>query len=369
MTVRTRPSAKRCDEQGLTLVEMMVGVLLFTMLSAGAFMVLSGQQRSDHTQQRSSTALDNARLTLNTIANQLRVAKAGMPDGVGLNRNDTLPPGPNNDPMECPTGSGVVPAIQVIDGGDNGSDRLRIIYPDGGAWGTLVNAVAPVDASVTVRTPDDLPPPLAPTDWGMLTNFDRAVLFRYLSPGFSCTGGHCLLKVTSTSWLGGSMTDIPAGRTLLRARWVEYDIQHMELGSTEMQVAATGRLPALTATALTPFSLLDTTQPAALGIEDLQVALGVDWRVPSDGVIEPENAGAADADEWIHNVSGESLTATASTLCDLAQVIAIRISVVARTTSRDHAAKTHRPKLENHTAGPVDGYHRVVLTTVVGLRH
>ncbi len=38
-------------------------------------------------------------------------------------------------------------------------------------------------------------------------------------------------------------------------------------------------------------------------------------------------------------------------------------------TSRDHAAKTNRPQLENHTPGPVDGYHRVVLTTVVGLRH
>ena len=84
---------ERSSDLGLTLVELMITRLLFSILSAGAFVVVSGQQKSNAVHQQVGTALDNARSTLSALARQVRAAKAGMPDGVTVNRALSIPAG------------------------------------------------------------------------------------------------------------------------------------------------------------------------------------------------------------------------------------------------------------------------------------
>jgi hypothetical protein len=104
-----------------------------------------------------------------------------------------------------------------------------------------------------------------------------------------------------------------------------------------------------------------TPQPLAEGVEDMQIALGVDV----NGDLSISEVGTlANDDEWQGNVNGDNtLTGT---------LRAVRVSLVARTTSGlvGNLNPYNRPPVEDHAAGGTfDQFRRRVLKTIVEIRN
>jgi len=102
-------------------------------------------------------------------------------------------------------------------------------------------------------------------------------------------------------------------------------------------------------------------EPLAEGIEDMQIAVGID----SDGTTGLSE-GPSTTDEWFYNTSGDATVATTAT------VRAIRITLVARTTSALFGNATtffNRPAAEDRAAGVTDNFRRRLLTTTIELRN
>jgi len=102
-------------------------------------------------------------------------------------------------------------------------------------------------------------------------------------------------------------------------------------------------------------------EPFAEGIEDLQVAIGVD--VNGDGAITEVGAAAGD-DEWQGNMAGDAALS--------GPIRAVRITVIARSTKplAGPVAGFNRPAAEDRPADTaLDKFRRRVLRQVVETRN
>ncbi|MGE3547421.1 MAG: PilW family protein, partial [Kofleriaceae bacterium] len=101
-------------------------------------------------------------------------------------------------------------------------------------------------------------------------------------------------------------------------------------------------------------------EPVADGVEDFQLALGVD--ADGSGTLLEVGAAAGD-DEWAYNVSGDAALA--------GSIRAVRISLVARATAKVTGTATFtRPAVEDRAAGATtDNYRRRVLSSSVEIRN
>src|SRR5205807_7295177 len=102
-------------------------------------------------------------------------------------------------------------------------------------------------------------------------------------------------------------------------------------------------------------------EPFAEGIEDLQIAIGVD--VNGDGVISEVGSSAND-DEWQGNVAGDSVLS--------GSIRAVRVTIVARSTQAlaGPISSFNLPAVEDRPAGATfDKYRRRVLRSVVETRN
>jgi len=101
-------------------------------------------------------------------------------------------------------------------------------------------------------------------------------------------------------------------------------------------------------------------EPLAEGIEDLQIALGIDAN--ADGAISEIGASAND-DEWAYNVSGDAaLTGS---------IRGVRVSLVAKAPKPlTGTASFTRPAIEDRAASSTpDAYRRRVLSTAIEIRN
>lgn len=376
----TRPSVcprreARAGELGLTLVELLISIVLFSILAAGAFAAFSGQQSATIIQQRSDSSLDAARAVITTIGLQLRSAKAGAPDGrvlfnhVGDLTTTLLTNPPGMAGANCRSGVAgehEVPTVQVVDGGASGPDILRILLPDGAVWGTVQNSIGHSTDQILFRTKDAEEPLLTAGDWVLVSDLGgRVVLFQDQSPtllaGSACAGqasDWCFVTPATASAAPTYPAAIAArAGFLLKARWIEYSLDsegHLLLKNL--------------------LANSNNVEPAADAIDDLQVALGYDWldaggtaSATGDGQLNADGCcGGTASDEWIWNDASDAFPGTNA--CDLARLRAVRITVVARTTSEQQGATDFRPAIENRSAGSADGYYRVVLQSVIALR-
>ena len=106
------------------------------------------------------------------------------------------------------------------------------------------------------------------------------------------------------------------------------------------------------------------TRTAALKVEDLQVAYGIDAD-NANGIVEgsPSLAG----DEWHYNASGDA--APVPTLTN--PIRSIRITLVARANQRLVGSTTpfSRPAVEDRTAGTADAWRRRMARVTVEIRN
>jgi prepilin-type N-terminal cleavage/methylation domain-containing protein len=309
----------RRDERGFTLIELMVATVLLTLVT-GMTMQLAFTMVEGFRTQRSALAIErNARGAIDLLATAARAASTGVVTG---DLRDT-------------SGCTDVLGVDTVNAAD-GPDRLRVIY---GLPGTLTSITGTVTASTSQFDVIDATG-IAGGDQLIITTGEVGRVF----PVDAIVGSR--ISTSNGACSGMTIPDFPAGSLVLRARVAELYVANAIDG--------------------TPLLMLDPDgagdrepEPIAEGIEDLQIAIGVD--ADGDGVL----VDADDAtDEWHYNAE-DDLPPPAITG---GKWRAIRITVVARDLATGVATST-RPRAEDHPAGTLDDHRRRVLSTTVEIRN
>jgi hypothetical protein len=239
----------------------------------------------------------------------------------------------------------------VTNGGD-GPDVLEILGADAVAGATLVEEAAPLATALTIDGAGDL----RAGALVLLSDFHDAVLYRLKAePAAVTSNGAPAARLLVDAPAMPAPTSFFPGAMLFRARPLSYSIDNTIFEGRPTLVLRDGA----------PIDGTAAPHAVAEDIEDLQVALGVDGRRGgvASGTVE-ELGAAANDDEWVYNVPGESLPAL---LPPGSRIAAVRVTVVGRTATPGDAGPG-RPAVEDRAAGPRDGYRWRLLTTTVYLQ-
>jgi hypothetical protein len=259
------------------------------------------------------------RVPMDFLTDAIRQAAPGVSDPTQIQDADT-----------CSFGG-----ITVTDGGTSGTDTLDIIY----ALGGITTTVSTAYISGTTLTV---------VDGSKLSNGDR-ILVSNLAYGHLFTiqsgGGTNTLTLKSPCGVTLPAGGYPAGSLVIRAQHATFSIGTTDtIPTLMMDPDATGSA---------------SPEPIADGVEDLQVAVGIDGS--TDGLTETSNGAG---DEWYFNATGEAIPGTGTWR-------AVRVTLVARSVGKLVGAGTVSapPKIEDHAAGTADNYRRRVLRSTVEIRN
>jgi prepilin-type N-terminal cleavage/methylation domain-containing protein len=314
---------------GFTLIELMVSLVLFSLVIAGMMSVAITIPRGYHEQQMTVSAEGAARASMDYLASALRGASPGAPTQDIQHVNT------------CATG-----AIMVEDNvGPGGSDRITLVYASGSVITTLRtdynggNVITVANASQ-----------LAPGDTLLITNLDQAHVVQIPNViGAVNTGtGQVTLNAATCASLALPAGGYPIGSLAIRAQRATFEIRND---------ASTDNIPTLMMDPDAEGPAL--AEPFAEGIEDLQIAVGVD--ADASGDLAELGTSPGD-DEWGYNALNETVAPAGS-------IRAVRLSLVAMTGAFTGIPAFQRPRLENHDVGPVDEFRRRVLTTIIDIRN
>jgi prepilin-type N-terminal cleavage/methylation domain-containing protein len=322
---------RRRDAQqgGFTLIELMVAVVLMAVVVGFAMQVAVTVTSAFRDTRDAQGAERDVRSSIEYLSDVVRAASSGV-------QTADL-----RDAAYCT----VAPSMAVEDHND-GPDKLTVLYASGGVLTSLRSVVTGTSASFDVADSTGL----AAGDAVIITNGDmgRLLPVRSLSPA---TGAATITTIPATT--ACSTVTMPAGgfavgSLVLRAKVSRFYVANANDGTPMLWMDPDGDGPA-------------TGQPVAEGIEDMQIAVGVDLN--GDGVLTDT---ASTTDEWFYNATGDAAPPDPT----VTRWSAIRISLVAR-TMKDRGTQTQsaRPKLEDRAAGASDIYRRRTLSTVVQIRN
>jgi prepilin-type N-terminal cleavage/methylation domain-containing protein len=307
-------------QRGFTLIELMISLVLFSLAISGVFSVAISFSNGMREQRATVAAESAARTTFASIAEALRQVSPAVPGGS------------IRDAATCVTGA------LTVTNSSTGPDQLDVIYASGGvmttataSYTTGTTSLAVVDASRLVAN-----------DYIVISNLSVGHLVK-----ITAISGNTLTLASQCNPITLPTGGYPAGSLVVRAQHAIFSIGSTDAVPTMMMDSdATGP---------------GATEPFAEGIEDIQIAVGVD--VNSDGAIT-EVGSAANDDEWQGNVAGDTALA--------GSIRAVRITVVARATKAlsGPASPFYRPQAEDRPAGTTfDAYRRRVLRSVVEVRN
>lgn len=312
------------DQAGFTLVELMIALLLFSVAIAGILSVAVTMTRSFREQSRIVNAERAVRAPLDLIVDALRQASPAVPT-VSLIKDGNTP---------CSTG-----ALNIVDN-TGAPDELEIVYASGGVATTTHSAVTASSTFVTV--PSAHVGQFALDDYILISDTAQGTLLKVAG-----IAGNNLTIAPATACSASFPTSYPAKSVLVRAQRARFTIANLDgIPTLWMDPDGAGATPA---------------EPVAEGVEDLQVAIGIDTN--ADGAISEVGAAAGD-DEWYGNVGVEGLPAGTLT------IRAIRVVLVAREAAPMMRAMYYAPAALNHPGTSVaDKFRRRVLTSTVEIRN
>lgn len=312
---------------GFTLIELMISLALFSFAVAGVLAVAVSMTQGYREQRQAVGTEASARVPLDYLSDILRQAAPGVSDPTQI-----------QDAVTCTTGG-----INVYNGsGAGSSDVLSVVHALGGIVTTLQTTylsgttLSVVDASQ-----------FSIGDNVLVSNLSQGHLFKIT--GVSTASNPNTLTIQSPcSGVTLPAAGYPAGALVIRARHSVFSIGSVDGNPALMMDADEG-------------SNVYSADPLADGVEDLQVAVGIDGG--ADGVSESSNG---TGDEWYFNASGETLPASGTWR-------AVRITLVARTSTQlgggQGATIFNRPQVEDHAAGAADAYRRRVLRSMIEIRN
>jgi prepilin-type N-terminal cleavage/methylation domain-containing protein len=321
---RDRPRAGRARGQGgFTIVELLVAMTLVTLLIGVAFqvgiVVVTGYR-----EHRQAVAVQRAaRGSLDLVADAVRNASAGVPTGQLFDAAGCTP----------------LTAISVINASD-GPDELVLIAAAGAVVTSIREPIDQGSASATVLDATGL----AVGDLILVTDFDTGHVLRIAS--IDDQGEQWRLGLEPSTCPGVAF-DYPAGALVVRAKVSRFFVDDVE-GVPTLFLDPDGDGP-------------EPAEPLAEGVEDFQVAVGVDQ--DGDGTIADTGSST---DEWFYNDPADGDPPAMTTR----PWRALRLTVVARSVQPERGAEwPGRPAIEDREGGAPDAYRRRVVSTVVEIRN
>jgi type IV pilus assembly protein PilW len=311
------------DRQGgFTIIELMIAMVLTTIL-VGMALQISVIVLDGYRVHREAVGVQRAaRGSLDLGADAVRNASAGVPSGNVI------------DAAGCTD----MTVLEVVNA-SNAPDELYVMTASGGVMTSIRNEFTQAASSVTMLDASGL----AVGDLVLITNFTKGHILRVDS--LADNGGSW--TVGFDTYCTGTTFDYEQGSMVLRARINHFYVDDVD-GVPTMFVDDDSDGP-------------DAAEPLAEGVEDFQVAVGVDTN-SDGGITDAENA----TDEWFYNAAGDA---------DPPSPIvrpwrALRLTVVGRTTKEDTRGDwSSRPAAEDHAAASLDGYRRRVASTIVEIRN
>jgi prepilin-type N-terminal cleavage/methylation domain-containing protein len=324
----------RDGERGMTLVELMIGMLILGVVVASAFSVAFAIMNGYREHRRAVAVERSARGAMAVLAEAVRNASPGVPTG-----NIT-------DLVGCETlwqGIGV-------DNSAVAPDALNVVYADGGVHSSLL---LPFDqGSSELRIEDGSL--LAAGDHVLVTDFTTGhlVVVQTVTEAGANDWVVQLAGVASSLCVGVVSFSYEARATVLRVQRARFFIDDA------------GGVPALWMDRDQPAGGLEP-EPIAEGIEDLQIAVGIDR--DGDGRIGEDEALSGDDDDWVFNHPSDNPPAPITTK----PYRAVRLTVTARSLDdTSEAPVSRRPAAEDRPeAADRDELRRRSLSTTVEIRN
>lgn len=318
-------------QAGMTLVELMISLVIMT-IAVSAVLGLGATLLDGYRENRRMVLVEaSARASLDIIADAIRNGSAGVPTGnIG-------------DAVGCSTFG----SFQVINS-TTGPDELSVVYASGGAFTSLRSNYDAASTSMTVLDASEF----AVGDYLLITNLDQGDLVQITDLTDNGSDWTVETNPAPSSVCPGVV--FPAGgyqsgNLVIRARLARFFVQPIDGIPTLMMDPDGAAGP-------------EAAEPLAAGIEDFQVAVGVDS--DADGtVLDSTSSG----DEWYYNAAGDvDPPAMATTPWR-----AVRISIVARSLAETTIYATNlRPALEDHPiAATPDIYRRRSLSATIEVRN
>jgi len=331
--VRTRiRRSRRRQQAGFTLIELMVSLVMFSFAIAGVLGIAVSLTVGYREQRQAINAESAVRVPMDFMADAIRQASPAVPNSAVSALIDA-------------SGTACTDGAITVTNSSSGPDRLDVIFASGAIVTTTRTVVDGSSTGVTVTDPSQL----AANDYIVISDTGHGVLYKIES--VDPATGEIVFTALCASPVTGWTTDFPTGSVVVRAQHVEFYVDTVD------------NIPTLMMDPDGPQGSL-AGEPLAEGVEDFQVALGVD----GDGNFQlaTENAGAANADEWVGNHSGDTAFAIGT-----GSVRAVRMTIIARapTPVEGTASTFSRPAAEDRAAGSNDKYRRRVLRSTIEIRN
>lgn len=325
----TQPVPRDEAQRGFTLVELMMALVIFSFAVAGVLSVAVASTRAFREQRRAVAIETAARAPMDFLIDAVRGASPGV-NVAKIGLGDTCAQ------LTCSSCFPTSGALMIKDN-TNAPDELYVVYSAGGIVKTTYTDVTSASTSVTLEDTSDF----SAGDTVMFVGDGTIGTLRTVSAVASAT----VLTLSTQSPSTCSNTNVwpsagyPKGSMLLRVTKATFTIGNLS-GETD------------------PPFLLMNGEPVAEGVEDMQVALGVDSN-SDGGVTDSGNS----SDEWIGNATSETIPGTYT-------LRALKLVLVARdSTPLLGAASFARPLALNRSAGSSDNYRRRQLFSTVEVRN
>lgn len=357
------------NEKGFSLVELLVAMLVASFVGLAGVMVFTTGNRFYKAQEAVGEAQQNARVAMERLAKDIRMAGFGLPDPPfsldfsGLSSTPTSLPNPLTSPITVSNSvSGTGMDSRLI-----GTDSITILGI-GYEAGTLRKGIN-TDCNDSGKS---------------LICLDNNSVTKYFFTGsgtYAYQPNRRYISLNGTTFIELAITQTDANRAVDKLALLNpaalarnypdgtpvYIIQAINY-SIDTDSALDGCSPSNPCLVSRDYAMLrgGTTpggrQIVAENIEDIQFAYGIDAS-PKDGKIDYTGT-YSDATAFYFSAGGPTV------LLDPSNIIAVKTSVVGRTRDPDQSGGsfTH-PALEDHASGTPDGYRRRVLTKVIKLRN
>lgn len=331
------PPRRRRAQAGFTLIELMVSLVLFSLITAGLMSVAVTMAQGYRDQEVTIATETATRSSIDFLSEAIRGASPGVANPQSITQAHT-----------CAVGAFSVTNDATVTGHTNTSDVLTVVM----AHGSVVTSLtSPYVGGTTNATVADLTQ-LRAGDHVLITDFNQGHLVRIASCNANATGACTGASLTFDAQGGcAAVPNYGVGATVIRALRASFYVKLLDgIPVLMMDGDAEGTNLA--------------EEPIAEGIEDMQIVLGVDTN--ADGVLGAETGAG---DEWLNNVAGE--TAAGTTISTFTNLRAIRINLVARTTKEAAGINSYQlPALEDRAAGAtIDNYRRRILTSTIEIRN
>jgi type IV pilus assembly protein PilW len=305
----------RGGQQGVTLVELMVGAVVATTIIAAGYAVLTSSSKAMTTNEQTVETQQNVRVAMEFLFRDIRQAGFGMNGPVG----------------NCPTA--VVPADNNTAGPDRGSDRISLVVPVGNPMGTATDPpwILNNDTTIGSGLPLALPSAIAVTNMASEAGGSLTA-----PPATISIGGAITTTVTAAA--GANLTVPTVGLPTAMKRnspiYLLQCITYQIIPPPDPTGLCAGRSPCLvrgvaggmTAGVLDCTTVGSRCTSIADEIEDIQFAFGCDGCVAAvnsgnaDGIIDNQGGAAGfDQADFMTNNAWATAPLTADKI-QLAQV-------------------------------------------------